>query len=148
MAETVEIFVRDYMTPNPTTLGPDDALLQALLAIRSLSIRHIPVVKDGKLVGLITDRTIARVSPSILSTSQEEYNQVFEQTPISRVMLKKVTTVTPATPLKEVVQLLLENKWGCVPVVEDEAVVGIITVIDILRYTMSVLNPDSGSITL
>ena len=92
MSDDVQIFVRDYMTANPTTLGPDDALLQAVLVIRSLNIRHIPVVENGKLVGLITDRTVARVSPSILSTSQEEYNKVFEETPISRVMLDRKST--------------------------------------------------------
>src|SRR5258708_7826194 len=88
--------VRDFMTGDPTTLGPDDALLQAVLTIRSLSIRHIPIVENGVLVGLITDRDLGRASPSILGrTSQDEYNQVFQQNTIKRIMVKNPTTVSP-----------------------------------------------------
>jgi acetoin utilization protein AcuB len=144
--------VRDFMTPNPTTLTPDQPLLQAVLTMRSLSIRHLPILQDGKLVGLITDRDVARVSPSILSAvSQDEYNQVFEQTMIQRVMAKRPVSVAPDQPLADAVNLLHENKWGCLPVVENEQLVGIITIIDILRYTLSTLATASGesdSITL
>lgn len=144
--------VRDFMTPNPTTMTADQPLLQAVLTMRSLSIRHLPIVQDGKLVGLITDRDVARVSPSILSAvSQDEYNQVFEQTMIQRVMCKRPIGVQPDQPLADAVNLLHENKWGCLPVVEDEIVVGIITVNDILRYTLTTLASPAGesdSITL
>ena len=141
--------VRDYMTSNPTTLSPDEALLKAVLTIRSLNIRHLPVVVNGKLVGLITDRDVARVSPSIVSkTSQEEYNKVFEQTLVERVMVKNPTAVSPDTPLSEAVGLLHDNKWGCLPVTENEMLVGIITLTDVLRYALSTLGGGGGSITL
>jgi acetoin utilization protein AcuB len=142
--------VRDYMTPNPTTLTPDQPLLQAVLTMRSLSIRHLPVVQDGKLVGLITDRDVARVSPSILSAvSQDEYNQVFEQTMVQRVMGKHIISVRADAPLAEAITTLHDNKWGCLPVVEGETVVGIITLIDILRYALTTLpSAGGGSISL
>jgi len=144
--------VRDYMTSDPTTLGPNDKLLQAVLTTRSLSIREIPIVEDGKLVGLITDRDLGRASPSILGrTSQDEYNQVFQENTIARVMVKNPVTVTPDTLLGDAVALLQENRWGCVPVVEGDKVVGILTITDVLRYTMTTLDTSGGnnaSITL
>jgi acetoin utilization protein AcuB len=149
--DTPQPRVRDYMTSDPTTLGPDDPLLQAVLAIRSLSIRHIPIVKDGLLVGLITDRDLGRASPSILGrTSQEEYNLVFQQNNISRVMVKNPTTVAPDDLLGDAVTLLQENKWGCMPVAEDGKLVGILTITDVLRYTLSTLETSGtgNSITL
>jgi acetoin utilization protein AcuB len=149
MSDQSQPTVRDYMTENPTTLSPDDALLQAVLSLRSLSIRHLPIVENGKLVGLLTEGDIARASPSILTrTTPEEYNQVFEQTPIRKVMIKNVTAVGPDTPLGDAVAILMENKWSCLPVVNDDAVIGILTLTDVLRYTKSTLESSTGSITL
>jgi acetoin utilization protein AcuB len=140
------------MTPDPTTLGPDDALLQAVLTVRSLSIRHVPIVKDGVLVGLITDRDLGHASPSILGrTSQEEYNQVFQQNTIARVMIKNPATINANALLGDAVLMMKDNKWGCVPVVDDNgSLVGILTQTDILRYTLNTLETSSSgsSITL
>lgn len=147
---TATPLVRDYMTPNPTTLTPDQPLLQAVLTMRSLSIRHLPIVQDGKIVGLVTDRDVARVSPSILSAvSQDEYNQVFEQTMIQRVMGKQISSVRSDQALSEAITMLHDNKWGCLPVVDDDKLVGIITVVDVLRYALSTLPAaGGGSISL
>jgi acetoin utilization protein AcuB len=138
--------VRDFMTSDPTTLGPDDPLLQAVLTVRSLSIRHVPILENGELVGLITDRDLGRASPSILGrTSQEEYNQVFQQNTIRRIMVKNPVTVTPDSLLGDAVAMLHENKWGCVPVCEDGKLVGILTMTDVLRYTLTTLETSGGS---
>ena len=132
------------------SLGSPESIYLPRSEMRSLSIRHLPVVQDGKLVGLITDRDVARVSPSILSAvSQDEYNQVFEQTMVQRVMGKHIISVSPDQPLSEAITVLHDNKWGCLPVVENEKIVGIITLIDILRYALSTLpSGGGGSISL
>jgi acetoin utilization protein AcuB len=153
MSETTEQpRVRDYMTPDPTILGPDDALLQAVLTVRSLSIRHVPIVKDGVLVGLITDRDLGHASPSILGrTTPEEYNQVFQQNTIARVMIKNPATINADALLGDAVIMMKDNKWGCVPVVDDNGtLVGILTQTDVLRYTLTTLETSSSgsSITL
>lgn len=137
---TSNLRVRDYMTAEPATVQPDARLLEAVLAIRGLSVRHLPVVSEGKLVGLITERDINRFAPSILRTSQEEYNAVFEQTPVRTVMTRNVITVAPDSSLAEAVALLHDNKLGCVPVVEDDSLVGILTVTDLLRFANDVLS--------
>jgi len=139
------------MTADPSTLGPYEPLLQAVLMTRSLSIRHIPIVHEGVLVGLITDRDLGRASPSILGrTSEEEYNKVFQDNTIQRVMVKNPISVSPDTLLGDAVRTLQENKWGCVPVTEDGKLVGILTITDVLRYTLSTLETSGSgsSITL
>lgn len=126
--------VRDIMSTNLTTLDHESHLLDAVLLMRSSGYRHLPVVNGDKLVGIISDRDVQRAAPSLLSKiSQEEYNRIFEGTPISRIMVKDVITVSPTTPVREAVRIAYENKFGCVPVVEgDKKLVGIVTVTDLL----------------
>ena len=131
--------VRDYMTADPATLTPEARLLDAVLTIRRLGIRHLPVISDGKLVGLLTERDVNRFAPSILRSSQDEYNEVFEQTLVRTVMTKNLTTVTPDTSLAEAVGLMLNSKLGCLPVVENDRVVGILAATDILRFADGIL---------
>ena len=132
MAE--ELLVRDFMTSPATSIGQDASLLEAALMVRRSGFRHLPIVEGERLVGLITDRDINRYAPSLLSNiTQEEYNAIFENTPLQRVMVKDPVTVEPATPMREVVAMLHNKKLGCMPVVEDGKLVGIITTTDMLK---------------
>lgn len=126
--------VRDVMSTNLTTLDYESRLLDAVLSMRSSGYRHLPVVNREKLVGVISDRDVQRAAPSLLSKiSQEEYNRIFEGTPITRIMVKNVITVNPTTPLRDAVRIVYENKFGCLPVVEgDNRLVGMVTVTDLL----------------
>ena len=134
-----QLRVWEYMVPDPATLTPETRLVDALLTMRSRSIRHLLVVNDGKLVGLLSERDIFRYAPSVRYCSEEEYNRVFEHTPVGEVMISDVTTVTPETTMTEAVGLLHANKFGCLPVVEEGRVVGILTVTDVLRFTYELL---------
>jgi len=126
--------VREIMSTNLTTLDQEARLLDAALLMRSSGFRHLPIVHGGRLVGLVSDRDIQRATPSLLGkVSQEEYNRIFETTPITRIMRRDVLTVAPTTPIRDAVRLLYENKLGCLPVVEGENhLVGIVTVTDLL----------------
>ena len=126
--------VRDVMSTNLTTLDHESRLLDAVLLMRSSGYRHIPIVNGEKLVGIVSDRDVQRASPSLLSKiSQEEYNRIFEGTPISRIMVRDPMTVNPATSLRDAVRIVHENKFGCIPVVEGEnRLVGMVTVTDLL----------------
>jgi len=123
------------MSTNVTTLDHDSRLLDAALVMRSSGYRHLPVVHHDRLVGIISDRDVQRATPSLLGkVSQEEYNRIFETTPITRIMVREVITVFPTTPIRDAVRILCENKLGCLPVVEGEnRLVGIITVTDLLN---------------
>lgn len=134
-------FVREIMTADVTTLDHEAKLLDAALLMRSSGFRHLPVVKEGQLVGVISDRDVQRASPSMFSKiSPEEYNQLFETTPITKVMARDPTSVSPDTTVQEVAQLMFEHKFGSVPVVDAEHhLVGIVTTTDLLRILNDLL---------
>ena len=132
--------VRDIMTREITTLAHDAMLLDAVMLMRSSGFRHVPVVNGDKLVGLLSDRDVQRAAPSIFGKmTPEEYNRIFETTPIAKVMAKEPVTVSPAAPITDVVKMMHEQKFGSVPVVEGEKLVGIVTTTDLLGLLSQVL---------
>ena len=135
-----EYRVRDFMTSPATILSQDARLLEAAILLRSTGIRHLPVVDGERLVGIVTDRDIQRCAPSLLvGTTQEEYNAVFQDTPLSQVMMREPLFVSPETLLSQAAALLVEYKYGCLPVVEEGRVVGMLTVIDMLTVFRRIL---------
>jgi len=129
------------MTAPVTSLPSTARLLEAGLLLRSGRIRHIPIIDDGQLVGILSDRDIQRCTPSMLTrVSAEEYNAIFENTPVSRVMTREPQHVSPDTPLHTVAELLRAHKLGCLPVVENGKVVGIITKDDMLAALVRLLD--------
>ncbi len=124
--------VRDVMTPDPITLSPEESLMEALQTMRLRSIRRIPIVVGGKLVGLLTEGDLKRAEPSTLSDTQEHFTQVMEGTPVSRIMIESLITTTPDAPLLEAARVLYANKYGALPVVEGERLIGILTDNDLI----------------
>jgi acetoin utilization protein AcuB len=130
------------MTPDPITLEPEDSLMRALEVMRLRGIRRIPIVLADLLVGLLVEGDLKRAEPSTLSESQEDFNRVMEETPISRIMIQDPLTVTASTPLAEAAQTLYTTKYGALPVLEDGRVVGILTDNDMLRALIEILHSD------
>ncbi len=123
-----EYFVRDVMTAPVVSISPKTALLDAALLLRGSATRHLPVVEGGRLVGLLTDRDLQRCAPSrLIPITEDAYNEVFAKTLVERVMTRDPQTVSSATPLKEAVSQMQQTKYGCLPVVDDEMLVGILT---------------------
>jgi acetoin utilization protein AcuB len=148
--QKVPIFsrVRDYMTPEPVTLGLEHSLLDAVLMLRRSNLRHIPILENGRLVGLLSDRDVARMAPSMLTfLPQEEYNRVFEETPVGKVMTRNPISTSPDASLAEAVDLLYVNRLGCLPVLQDGKLVGIITVSDMLRALHDLVSSAPSSAT-
>jgi acetoin utilization protein AcuB len=133
--------VAQFMTANPFTLEPESTLMEALEVMRLRGVRRIPVVLADMLVGLLVEGDLKRAEPSTLSQSQEDFQRVMEQTPISRIMIQNPVTVGPATPLLEAASTLHSTKYGALPVVEDGRLVGIITDNDMLRALIVLLQP-------
>ena len=133
--------VRQFMASPVTSLPSTARLLDAGLLLRAGRIRHIPIIDDGKLVGILSDRDIQRCTPSMLTrVSAEEYNAIFEDTPVARVMTRDPQHISPDAPLHEAAALLHSEKLGCLPVVENGQVVGIITKDDMLGALMHLLD--------
>lgn len=142
---TEKYLVCHFMTAPAKSLPQDASLLDAVLTLRSTGFRHLPIVEGDRVVGLITDRDIHRVAPSLLSkVTQEEYNAVFENTPLERVMTRNPVTVTSATPLREAAAILHAKKVGCLPVVDNGRLVGILTVNDMLGALLGFLAHADG----
>jgi acetoin utilization protein AcuB len=128
------------MTQDPQTLDVQSTLLDAVLMMRRSELRHIPILEGGRLVGILTDRDVGRFAPSILVTlTAQEYNRVFEETPIAKVMTRKLVHTTPDAKLADAVHLIYSQKLGCLPVLENDQLVGIITVVDMLRALHDVI---------
>lgn len=141
------MLVKDYMTTAVTTLPDDGKLLDAALLIRRTGKRHVPIVSatTGKVVGIISDRDVSRLAPSILSKqSQEEYNQVFENTPITMAMTKDPLCISPQAPISEAVNILYTKKIGALLAVEDGELKGILSVSDMLGLLNELLAPDKS----
>src|ERR1700730_5463965 len=136
-----EYYVRDFMTTPPTSLSQNSSVLDAVLTFRRMHFRHLPVVDSARVVGLISERDVQRLSPSLLSSvSEEEYNGVLQNTVLEQVMTRNPLTVSPETQLCEAAAILSDQKVGCLPVVRDGNLIGIITVIDMLNALLRILN--------
>jgi CBS domain-containing protein len=127
--------VKEIMMGSPVTLGPEDTLDLVNDVISLGRIRHIPVLDDGKLVGIITERDLmGGAVPAIFGLKQKSKSALLKTYRIKEFMKKKVVTVKPDTPIKDAARLMVEKKVGCVPVLSEGSLVGLVTTTDILRY--------------
>ncbi|MDD4237478.1 MAG: CBS and ACT domain-containing protein [Desulfotomaculaceae bacterium] len=126
------MFVHNYMTRMPVTIGKKITVFDALAIMKKNKIRQLPVVSDGKLEGLVTEKDLLTVSPSpATSLSIFELNELLAKMTVAEVMVKSPITVEQGTTLEEAALLMRENKINSVPVLEGDKLVGLITVTDI-----------------
>jgi acetoin utilization protein AcuB len=140
------MLVRDYMTTDLITVQETDTLLDATMFFVRSTFRHLPVLRSRELVGIITERDVKQYAPSVLSgLSPEEYNTIMETTPISRVMTRNPLTVQPDQSVLDAAKLLYAKRLGCLPVVQNGELVGIITTTDMLKVLTHLLEKtDTG----
>lgn len=133
------MIVYDWMTIKVFSARPDDRLSEAVRIMKEMKITHIPVVRDGKIVGMVTDRDIKEFSPS-KAKSHDVYDLhiVLEKTRIKEVMKKPVHTATPDMPIEEAAMLMYDENISCLPVEKDDLLSGIITKRDIFRAMIDI----------
>jgi acetoin utilization protein AcuB len=136
------MFVRDYMTRHPVMVEPTMSVVEAQGVMAETHVRHLPVAEKGKrLVGLVTRQSL-RISPAELgSLNVWEITRYLSNLTVKEVMIKEkdVITTEPNTTLEEAAQIMVRNKIGCLPVLEDDIVVGIITEVDMLVELSDIL---------
>ncbi len=126
------ISVGEFMTKDLVTVREADDLALAEALLKLGGIRHLPVVRDRKLVGILTHRDVLRSGLSGKTSARE--------LPVSEVMTKDPTFVRPALGLSQAARLMLERKFGCLPVCEDDGtLVGVITEADFVRFAADVV---------
>ncbi len=133
--------VRDVMVDKVYVLQETDTLDVFQFMVESRRVRHAPVVDDeGKVVGLLTQRDLLASSVSNLAgLGQEEQQELLRSISVAEVMTKPVTTIDPDASLEVAAAIMLERKYGCLPVVEGGKLVGILTESDFVKLTLRLL---------
>ena len=135
------MLVQDRMTPNPVTVTPETSFVDAFKIIREKGVRHLPVVdKKGKLLGIVTQKDLLHASPSSATTlTVFEMNYLLVNLQIREVMTSPAITVAEDTPIEEAARTMVENDIGCLPVMRDGELVGLITETDIFKAFVEIL---------
>jgi acetoin utilization protein AcuB len=124
------LLVRDSMTREVVMVGPETTAAAALALCREKGIRHLPVLEGGWLVGMISDRDLRSATPAL---GDPDRAQALERIRVADEMVKEVATVRPEDPIEEAAIEMYERKIGCLPVVDDGDLVGIVTSSDVMR---------------
>ena len=127
---------QEIMTENPVTVGPGVSVAEVWDLMRERVIRHIPVVEGGAVVGMLSDRDLAHFDMARVQTMEgAEGLRRALATPVINVMSTDVVAVSPDAELGEIVDLLVENRIGAVPVIRPDTheLIGIVSYIDVLE---------------
>ena len=128
------MIVANRMKRNPVVVDEGDSMKRAMELLKENEIRHLPVLKDGeKLVGILSERDIKQASPS--SATALEIREIFyllDKVKVKQIMTRRPYTVSSTTPIEEAALIIREKKIGCLPVVDNGRLVGILTETDIV----------------
>lgn len=128
------MLVSERMSKPVIALSPETPIQDALALFRKEHIRRAPVFKDGKLVGIVSDRDLLNASPSpVSSLSIWEIHYMLSKVTVREVMTKKVITIDENTPIEEAARIMADNKIGGLPVTDNGTVKGIITETDLFK---------------
>ncbi|HUL60216.1 MAG TPA: CBS domain-containing protein [Anaeromyxobacteraceae bacterium] len=126
------ISVADFMTKDLVTVRESDDLALAESLLKLAGIRHLPVVRGGKLVGLLTQRDVLRSGQSGSASARG--------VAVDSAMTREPVTISPGASLAQAARLMLDRKFGCLPVCgEDGTLVGIVTEADFVRFAADVV---------
>jgi len=117
----------NLMTPDPVTIDQHDKLSKAKAIMQAGNFRRVPVVDDGRLVGILTERDL------------QKYSGFLESTRVTAAMRTSLITVTPYDTVEFAARLMLKHKIGGLPIVADGTLVGIVTTTDLLKAFLNVV---------
>ena len=139
------LLVRDWMTGNLVTLSPKASVAEALTLCRERRIRHIPIVEEGRLIGIVSDRDLRDASPAL---GDAERASTLQEKRVGDVMTREVSTTVPEEFIENVAQEMYELKIGSLPVVaeeDEEKLLGIVTSSDVMRALVTLAGlPEPG----
>ncbi len=125
------------MAQNPVTLDRNETLDLADSIMNLGRIRHMPVVDDGNVVGILSQRDLFRSALIVaLGFGRKTTSALVKTIKVKEVMTEHVITTAPETTAKEAARIMIDKKIGCLPIVEKGNLVGLITETDILRYVV------------
>lgn len=134
------MFVGDRMSHPVISVQPETSIHDALAMFKKEHIRRAPVMKGGKMVGIISEKDLLNASPSpVSSLSVWEMNYLLSKVTVKHVMTKKVKTVEVDTPIEEAARIMADNKFGGLPVIRSGKVVGMITETDLFKIFLELM---------
>lgn len=137
--------VSDFMSTELITVSPETPIFDAIDLMKKHDIHRLPVLEQGKLVGLITEGIIQEAMPSkATSLSVYEVNYLLNKTTVRDVMIKKVETIAPDALLEDAISIMRSNNIGVLPVIDGEELKGIITNNDIFDAFLKITGYNDG----
>lgn len=133
-----DVPVSEIMTKDIIALNRGDDLERAEMLFKRHKIRHIPVVSEEVIIGMLSYSDLLRISfaDAVDESETEVDTLVYNMFSIEQVMVKNVTTVTADTTIKEVAKILAKEEFHALPVVENDYLVGIVTTTDLINYML------------
>jgi len=143
------MLVRKWMTPNPVTLQVKDSVNEAIRLLKERKIRHLPVMDGDRLIGIVSDRDLKEFSPSKATTLDVyELRYVLSKATLESAMHKDPVWVTPDDTIEKAALLMHDKKIGCLPVMKDGRLVGILTHEDVFEALVVITGCRSGTTRL
>ncbi|GAB4567446.1 MAG: CBS and ACT domain-containing protein [Anaerolineales bacterium] len=134
------MFVGERMSHPVITVSPETPVHDALAMFKKEHIRRAPVVKNGKMVGIVSEKDLLNASPSpVTSLSVWEMNYLISKVTVKQVMSKKVISVDFNTPIEEAARIMADKKLGGLPVMRSGKLVGIITETDLFKIFLELM---------
>lgn len=134
------MFIGDRMSRPVITVSPDDPVIEVRAMFNKEHIRRAPVIKNGKLVGVVSETDLINASPSkATSLSNWELNYLISKITVKHVMAKNPITVDVDTPIEEAARIMADNKIGGMPVVSKGRVTGMITETDLFKIFLELM---------
>jgi acetoin utilization protein AcuB len=124
------LLVKDSMAHDLATLSPDETAATALAVCRERRIRHLPILREGRLVGIVSDRDLRSSTPALGDLDRAAALQKLQ---VEDVMARDVVTADPEDPIEQAANTMRERKIGCLPVLGGEELVGILTASDVME---------------
>lgn len=138
------MLVAEWMTTRPRVVKPKDTLRRARAILEELRVNQLPVVVDGKLVGIVTDRDLRDAFPSVLDHRRRRSspaNPSPDDVAVETVMTRKVLTLSPDDTVAEAARVMRKGRVGALPVVEGRKLVGLLTRSDLLDVLVAMAAP-------
>lgn len=145
------MLIKEWMTKEPVVAKPGTSIMKAAKLLKENKIRRLPVVDDeGRLVGMLSDRDIKEASPSKATTlDMHELYYLLSEIKVGDIMSKKPISITPEVPVERAAVIMMRNRIGGLPVVDDaNKVVGIITDSDVFKVLISITGVLTGGVQL
>jgi acetoin utilization protein AcuB len=142
------MIVKDWMTKNPITVDPDTSMMRASKLMKEHSIRRLPVLENGKLVGIVSDRDIKEASPSKATTLDvHELYYLLSEVKVRDIMTKNPITVNENETILKCAAIMQNKKISGLPVLDDQgSLVGIVSETEIYKVLLSITGVHHGGV--